>query len=171
MDGATSHITAYLRKSTSSSKTVSKLHEWMDSFQVNPKANGSDIAFHHPHDMQAFNRMHDVKSLPTGPHTLWPNRVDMSVRLQIFSGQDYSVTDHTCTVDAQGSEGEKHTGNSEWQYAYGNSHRKETSRSPGPSVHESRAADIHANQARPPQSLGYLAFYSLPWGLYSALYL
>ena len=86
LDGATSHITAYLRKSSSSSKIVSKLHEWMDTFQMNPKANGSDIAFHHPHDMQAFNRMHDVKSLPTGPHTLEPNRVEMSVRLQIFSG-------------------------------------------------------------------------------------
>ena len=38
--------------------------------------------------------------------------------LQKF-GQDYSVTDYTCPVDAQGSDREKHTGNSEWQNSYG----------------------------------------------------
>ena len=27
-------------------------------------------------------------------------------------GQDYSITDNTCPVDAQGSDGETHTGNS-----------------------------------------------------------
>ena len=43
--------------------------------------------------------------------------------LQEF-GQDYSVADHTCPVDAQGSDGEKHTSNSEWQNAYGVSHDK-----------------------------------------------
>ena len=31
--------------------------------------------------MQAFDRMHNVKRLPTGPHTLWPNRADIGVRL------------------------------------------------------------------------------------------
>ena len=36
---------------------------------MNPKAICADMAFHHPHDMQAFYRMHRVKGLPTGPHT------------------------------------------------------------------------------------------------------
>ena len=54
-DGATSHLTAYPCKSTSPSETISKLHEWMDTFQMNPKAICADMAFHHPHDMQAFN--------------------------------------------------------------------------------------------------------------------
>ena len=84
--------------------------------------------FHHPHDMQTFYRMHDVKQLPTGPHTPWPNRAEMGVRLFFLvslsalvdtasknPGPDYSVTDHSCPVDAQSSNGEKYTGNFEWQ--------------------------------------------------------
>ena len=81
LDGATSHLTAYPCKSTSTSEVISKLHEWMDTFQMNPKAICADMAFHHPHDMQAFYRMHNVKRLPTGPHTPWPNRAEMGVRL------------------------------------------------------------------------------------------
>ena len=41
----------------------------------------ADIALHQPHDMQAFYRMQNVKRLPTGPHTPWPNRAEMGVRL------------------------------------------------------------------------------------------
>ena len=41
----------------------------------------ADVAFHHPHDMQAFYRMHNLKTLPTGPHSPWPNRAEMGVRL------------------------------------------------------------------------------------------
>ena len=37
--------------------------------------------FHHPHDMQAFYRMHNVKRIRTEPHTPWPNRAEMCVRL------------------------------------------------------------------------------------------
>ena len=65
--------------------------------------------------------------------------------LQEF-GQDYSVSDHTCPADAQSSDGEKHTNNSEWQNGYGVSHEKETKRSLGLSFHESRTADIYNNQ-------------------------
>ena len=96
------------------------------------------MAFHHPNDMQAFHRMHNVKKFPSGPHTSWPHRAEMGVRLfkrfhsatrgyslQEF-GQGYSVTDYTCPVDAQGSDGEKHTGNFEWRNAGGVSHGKET---------------------------------------------
>ena len=48
---------------------------------MNPKAICADMTFHHPHDVQAFYRMHNVKRLLTGPHTPWPNRADMGVRL------------------------------------------------------------------------------------------
>ena len=34
-----------------------------------PKAICADMAFHQPHDMQAFYRMHNVKRVPAGPHT------------------------------------------------------------------------------------------------------
>ena len=41
----------------------------------------ADMAFHHPHVMQAFYRMHNVKRFPNRPHTPWPNRAEMGVRL------------------------------------------------------------------------------------------
>ena len=53
----------------------------MDTFQMNPKPICADMAFHHPHDMQAFYRMHNVKRLATGPDIPWPNRAEMGVRL------------------------------------------------------------------------------------------
>ena len=53
----------------------------MDTFQMNPKAICADMAFHHPRDVQACNRMHNVKRLPTGPHTPWQNGAEMVVRL------------------------------------------------------------------------------------------
>ena len=81
LDGATSHLTAYPCKSTSPSEVIFKLHAWMDTFQMNPKAICAGMAFHHPHDMQAFYRMHNIKRFPTGPLTPWPNRAETGVRL------------------------------------------------------------------------------------------
>ena len=74
LDGATSHVAAYPCKSTSPSEVIAKLREWMDTFQMNPKAICADMAFHN-------HRMHNVKRIPTGPHTPWPNRAEMGVRL------------------------------------------------------------------------------------------
>ena len=79
LDGATSHLTAYPCKSTFPSEVTAKLHEWMDTFQMNPKAIRPDMAFHQPYDMQAFCRMHNVKKLPTGQQTPWPNGAEMGV--------------------------------------------------------------------------------------------
>ena len=79
--GATSHLTTYPYKCTSPSEVISKLHEWMNTFQMNPRAICADLAFHHPHDIQAFYRMHNVKRLPTGPRTPWTKRDEMGVRL------------------------------------------------------------------------------------------
>ena len=112
LDGATSHSTAYPCESTSPTEVISKLHEWMDTFQMNSKAVCVDMAFHHPHDMQAFHRIINVERRPTGPHTPWPNRAQMGVsivrevslctcgcRLE-KSGQYYSISNHTSPVDA-----------------------------------------------------------------------
>ena len=63
------------------SEVISKLREWMDTFQMNPRAICAEKAVHHPHDMQAFYRMHNVKRLPTGPHPPWTNWGEMGVRL------------------------------------------------------------------------------------------
>ena len=48
---------------------------------MNPKAICANMAFHHCHDMQAIYRMHNIIRVPTGPHTPWPNRAEMGVRL------------------------------------------------------------------------------------------
>ena len=47
---------------------------------MTPKAICADVAFHHPHDLLAFCQKHNVKRLPTGPHSPWPNRAEMGVR-------------------------------------------------------------------------------------------
>ena len=57
LDGYTSYLKAYPCESTSPSAVISKLHEWMDTLQMNPKATCADMAFHHPHDTQTFHRM------------------------------------------------------------------------------------------------------------------
>ena len=106
---------------------------------MNPKAICADMAFHLPHDMQAFYLMHNIQRFLLDPHTPWPNRAEMGVRLfkKFLSalldtasknlGPDYSGTDHSCPVDAKSSNGEK------------------------PSFHEARTADIHINQTGPSQ--------------------
>ena len=93
---------------------------------MNPKAICAEMAFHHPHDIQAFYRMQNVKRRPTGPHTPWHHRAEMGVRLfkkflsvlvdtaSRKSGRDHSVTDHTCSVDEESSNSEKYTGDFEW---------------------------------------------------------
>ena len=81
MDGATSYITVYPCISTSASEVIQKIHEWMDTYQSNPKAICGDMAFHNPIELKEFYRLHDIKALPTGPHTPWPNRAETTVRL------------------------------------------------------------------------------------------
>ena len=75
--------------------------------------------------MKAFNRMLNVMRLPTGPHTPWPNRAEKGVRLfkKILSALVDTASKYlnkttlskiyTRPVDALGSDGEKHTDNSE----------------------------------------------------------
>ena len=48
LDCATSHLTAYPCKSTFPSEVTSKLHEQIDTFQMNLKAICADMATHHP---------------------------------------------------------------------------------------------------------------------------
>ena len=55
----------------------------MDTFQVNPKAIGADMAVHHPHDMQAFYRMCGEGELVGGVHTLSGGVVQVYHRLQV----------------------------------------------------------------------------------------
>ena len=81
LDGATSYITVYPCMSVSASEVIQKLHEWMDTYQCTPKAVCADMAFHNPVEFKEFYRLHDIKPIPTGPYTPWPNRAETTVRL------------------------------------------------------------------------------------------
>ena len=65
-DGVTSHLTVNPCKSTSTSEVIAKLHECMDTFQMNPKTICVDMTLLNPRDMQTLYRMHNVKRIPTG---------------------------------------------------------------------------------------------------------
>ena len=157
-DGATPHLTAYPCKRTSPSEVIAQLHEWMDTSREGiVQIWLSIILMTCRHSIDC-----SVKRLPTGPHSPWPNRAEMGVRLfkkflltLVNTASEHldqtTVTDHSCPVDVQSSSDEKYTGDPEWQDAHGFVQGAETKRSPGPSVHESRAADIYVNQTRPPQ--------------------
>ena len=135
----------------------------MYTFQMNPKTICAEMAFHQPHDMQAFYRMHNVKRLPTGTHTPWPNGAEMDVgffKKFLLANVDTASKNLDQTTLAQitpaqlmrkAANGEKYTGDLKWKDAHGIGHGTKTKRSPGPSFHESRAAYIHANHAGPPQ--------------------
>ena len=81
LDGATSYITVYPCISTSASEVIQKLHEWMDTYQCNTKSICGNMAFHSPVELKEFYRLHNIRALPTGPHTPWPNRAETGVRL------------------------------------------------------------------------------------------
>ena len=140
-------------------KSFSKLHEWMDTFQKNPKAIRANMTFHHPHDMQAFYRMHNIEWFPAGPHTPWPNRAEMCVRLfekflsALVDTASKNLDKNICHTSHLPSWCAKqrrwnHTGFSEWRNAFGFSHRKETKRFHGLRIHDSKISDIHTNQTR-----------------------
>ena len=74
----------------------------MDRLQTNPEAICADMAFHYQHDA--------IECTISG---------DFLLDHILFGQIDYSVTDHTCSVDVESSDNEKHTSNSEWQNACG----------------------------------------------------
>ena len=143
LDAAASHLIVFPCKSTSPTEVISKHHEWMDTFQLNPKAISADMAFHHPRDTVLSNAQYSKTSywttyfLAKWSRNLCTTASEVPLGTRGHShkkhGQDHSVTDRTCPVDAQSSYGEKHTSSSEWQDAYGVRPGKKTKRSHGPS--------------------------------------
>ena len=132
---------------------------------MNPKAICADMAFHHPHNMQAFCRMHNIKRFPSGPHTPWPYRAEMGVRLlEKFlsalvdtASKNLDKTTLSPITIAQLMRKAARMRNTQvtlkWQKnADGVSHVKKTKRSHGPIYHESRTADIYTNHTGHPES-------------------
>ena len=68
---------------------------------MNPKAICADMAFHCPHEMQGFYRMRNVKRLPIGPHTPWPNRAKINVRLSNTASKNLDQTTLSQITPAQ----------------------------------------------------------------------
>ena len=162
-DRGTSHLTTYPCKSTSPSGIMSKLHEWMDTSKMKPKAICADMAFRQPHDMQAFYRMHTAKRLPTGPHTPWPNRAELGFRLfknflsvlMDTASKNLDQTTLSQITPAQLMRKAATVRNTQVTSSGKTPRELAMGRRPrdliGPSFHESRKADIHTNQTGPSQ--------------------
>ena len=130
LDGATSHWTAYPCNSTSPSQTFPSfvsgwiLSRWIRRRFVQTWLSIILMICRHSIECTIFRDSYwTAHSLAKSSWDGCPivSKIPLGTRrhsLQKF-GQDYSVTNHTCSVDAQGSDGEKHTGNSELQNACG----------------------------------------------------
>ena len=155
LGGATSHVDSLSLQKYSPSEVIAKLHEWMDTFQMNPKAICADMAFHQLHAECTTKR----ESQP-GPHAPWPNRTEMGVRLfeKFLSALVDTASknlDQTALAQitlAQLIRKAATVRNTQvtlkWQDAHGMSCGRQTKRSPEPSFHESRTAYIHIRSAR-----------------------
>ena len=80
VDAATMFLQAYPTKSEDTTEAINCLREFMDNFQVKPKAIVGDSAFQ-VGDWPEFYKANDIKPIPTGPFTPWPNRAEASIRL------------------------------------------------------------------------------------------
>ena len=160
LDGCTSHLTAYSCKSTSPSEVISKLHEWMDTFQMNPKAIVQrwlsiilmtcrhsiecimKVAFRQDRTLFGQIELRWVYDCSTSfSRHSWTQPPRIWTRPLWHRSHPAQLMRKAATV--------RHTGISAWPIAYGVSHVKETKRSHGLSFHESRTADIYTNQTGP----------------------
>jgi hypothetical protein len=80
LDAATSFLAAFPQKTFQAEETLDNFREWMELYQCTPKALCSDMAFTTP-EFAEFYRRHNIRPLPTGPATPWPNRAEAAVRL------------------------------------------------------------------------------------------
>ena len=97
LDGSTSHLTPIHAKATS--EVSAKIHEWMDTFHMNPKAICVDMDFHHP--------LTKVKSSNKKTYTMAEPRRDGCTTVQEITlgtcgyslqkpEPDHSGTNHSC---------------------------------------------------------------------------
>ncbi len=80
LDGATNMLWAAPQRSKSNAETLEHLRDWMDNNQCVPTCVVADMAFANG-DMDRFYRHWNIRFLPTGPRTPWPNRAESAVRL------------------------------------------------------------------------------------------
>ena len=87
-DAATCHLAGFVQKSKLSDETISKIREWIDNNTCKPKTICGDEYFATEEFMRFYN-WEDIKFLPLGSYTPWPNRAESAVRL--FKLQFYKV--------------------------------------------------------------------------------
>ena len=59
---------------------MERVREWMDIHQCCPKAVCADMSFT-GEKWKAFFGHHNIRPLPTGPKTPWPNRAEATIRV------------------------------------------------------------------------------------------
>ena len=79
-DAASSELWADACTSASVDESLDLFRQWMDQNQCRPKALVADMAFSGP-TFQKFYAFHNIKYIPTGSYTPWPNRAESAVRL------------------------------------------------------------------------------------------
>ena len=80
LDAASSELWADACTSASVDESLELFRQWMDQKQCRPKALVADMAFSGP-TFQKFYAFHNIKYIPTGSYTPWPNRAEAAVRL------------------------------------------------------------------------------------------
>jgi len=80
LDGATQLISAYPVTSTNENEAREPLREFMHHYQDKPKRMVADSVFV-SEGWQRFFSTHDVRPIPLGPYTPWPNRAKAFVRV------------------------------------------------------------------------------------------
>ena len=80
LDGASNLLWARPVSSLEHPESQEAIREWMDNHQVKIKTVCADMAFFTP-VWESFWKSQDVKKLPTGDRTPWPNRAESAVRL------------------------------------------------------------------------------------------
>ena len=80
LDGATNLLWTRPHRYLKAEETLEGFREWMEHHSCVPKALVADMAFMGP-VYQTFYRLHNIRTIPTGPRTPWPNRAETAVRL------------------------------------------------------------------------------------------
>ena len=65
----------------SCTETLNSLRGWIDAHHCVPKSIVADMAFVNGADFISFYRSHNIRPIPTGPRTPWPNPAETAVRL------------------------------------------------------------------------------------------
>ena len=79
-DACSCLIDVFPQRSYDNDETIDNLREWMDNHNIHPKAICGDDHFRKA-KFNEFYTFNNIKPVPLGPWTSWPNRAETAVRL------------------------------------------------------------------------------------------